>query len=432
MAIDPSGPTFVSYRQSDGTEHAVAMAWALRAAGVPVWHDAADLPPGETETRLAEALTSGLSGAVLIATPEIEHSSVVKTIELPGLLDLARDPTFTFAIASTVYRGSSADLDHDAPDRLLSTPAGTLKGVKQYPIRTDTERAGLARWHARRRLEALRPRIAGNAGELLLDVQTRIPPFAARSDGDLVLRLRPPAPGDRRPNRAGLDDLAAFAAGLPQLLALGGAGAVRVRGGAHLSVAFALGAAMPTTLIGSVHVVDTNGEVWSGRAGVGTSGRARLVTPVDDRVLAGTGSAPVLVYVDLRPGASDPAYVALRDGHSAEFSGSLHVQSASGDFLDPTDAHGVVAELDDAIRVFASRHGTTHVHLLLRTPYGVALLLGRRLNTLRITVYEWEDGPADDGSEGDPRYLQSLRVRSGAGGSPIEEVLVPERPITTR
>jgi hypothetical protein len=427
MTVDPAGPVFVSYRQSDGTPHAVAMAWALRAAGVPVWHDAADLPPGETETRLAEALASGLSGGVLVVTPEVAHSTVVKTVELPRLLDLAADPAFTFSIASTVLNPSTGRLDYGASDRLLGTAPGTLSAIQQYAVDTDADRADLARWHARRRLEALRPRVAAQGGELLLDVQTRIPPFAAQLDGDLVLRLRPPAPGDRRPNRAGLDDLAAFAAGLPQLLALAGAGTVRVRGGAHLSLVFALGAAMPTTLIGSVHVVDTNGEVWTGRAGAASNDRSRLQT-VEDRDLTGRTGDPVLVYVDLVPNPNDAAFVVLRDDPDARFSGVLHLRTADGAFLNAVDAHDVIAELDNALRAAASRLRTTQLHLLLRAPYGIALLLGRRLNTLRVTVYEWEDGPDDAGVEAPPRYLPSLRVRSGVGGSPIDEVLLPERP----
>ena len=64
-------PVFISYRTSDGSRLAAALAWALRATGVPVWHDVTDLPPGDTTRRLQEALTSGLSGAVLIVSPDI-------------------------------------------------------------------------------------------------------------------------------------------------------------------------------------------------------------------------------------------------------------------------------------------------------------------------------------------------------------------------
>ena len=74
----------------------------MRAAGVPVWHDKSDLVPGDTNLRLKEALLSGLSGAALLATPEIELSQAVRAIELPRLLELEREPAFTFSALSAV------------------------------------------------------------------------------------------------------------------------------------------------------------------------------------------------------------------------------------------------------------------------------------------------------------------------------------------
>ena len=102
--VDPRGPVFISYRQSDGAVLATDVAWAMRAAGVPVWHDKSDLLPGDTNIRLEEALLSGLSGAALLATPEIELSRAVQTIELPQLLELERNPGFTFSVLSAVER----------------------------------------------------------------------------------------------------------------------------------------------------------------------------------------------------------------------------------------------------------------------------------------------------------------------------------------
>src|SRR6266705_5292509 len=90
--VRPLAPVFISYRTSDGSGIAAALAWALRATGVPVWHDVTDLPPGDTERRLQEALVSGLSGAVLLITPDIQHSRVVREIEVPGLLGLEPNP----------------------------------------------------------------------------------------------------------------------------------------------------------------------------------------------------------------------------------------------------------------------------------------------------------------------------------------------------
>lgn len=51
--VDLLGPVFVSYRVSDGSAHALKLAWALRATGVPVWHDETD-PPSRRHDPTAE------------------------------------------------------------------------------------------------------------------------------------------------------------------------------------------------------------------------------------------------------------------------------------------------------------------------------------------------------------------------------------------
>src|SRR4051812_41646083 len=88
IQIDPTAPVFISYRHSDGMETTTSLAWLLRAAGIPVWRDLDDLPPGDTHERLTQAIDDGLSGGVLVLTPDITQSAVVKTIEAPKLLSL--------------------------------------------------------------------------------------------------------------------------------------------------------------------------------------------------------------------------------------------------------------------------------------------------------------------------------------------------------
>lgn len=424
--VDPRGPVFISYRQSDGTETAVAVAWALRAAGIPVWHDRSDLPPGDTNRRLVEALKSGLSGAVLLITPDIQASRVVRKVELPRLLDLERHAAFTFAIGSIIER-AAGKLDYDAPDHLLKRRKGTLARLDQQPVRNPRECADVARAHARRRMEALRADVERADSVLTLDVQTRIPPFATRPDADLVLRLRPPLTGDRRPNRDGLEDLQRFLGDLPQLVALAGAEHLRVRGGAHLSVSYAIGAALPTTLIGRVEVVDTSGDSWTlqGNAPATAPAGERRLTVVDASDSIGE-PGPCVVYLDLNPSRNDSAYTALLSSLGSHVA-ALHVRPSGDLLLEPGDAAVIVGEAAHLIRDWTGRFAATEVQLLLRCPWGVALLLGRALNTVRARVYEWEDGPNNDGGTGSARYLPSLVVRSGGGGSPIEAVVLPTR-----
>ena len=426
-AVDSRGPVFISYRQSDGSDLATKTAWALRAAGVPVWHDRTDLPPGDTELRLSEAIESGLSGAVLLVTSELEHSAVVREIELPQLLELEKNRDFTFSILSTIDR-EGGKLDYDAPDRLLCQPSGALKRFKQEPALTHLQRADAARAHAQRRMQAVRTSVKTVGSVITLDVQTRIPPFATRVDADLVLRLRPPKEGQRRPHHLGLRDLSPFLADLPQLLALAGAECGIVRGGAHLTVAYALGAALPTTLIGRIDVLDTAGEVWSLDGTGPYPDLSNSLLSVDQRSQASTSSGKILVYLDLLSTPSDAAFNDLAARGPGQFAGVFHVRPVRDGNLSPDEAAAIVGEASRIIRELAGRSLTTEVHLLLRSPWTVALQLGRTLNTIRVHLYEWEDGPDDDGANVAPRYIPSLVVRSGAGGSPIEKIVMPECP----
>ena len=424
--VDPRGPVFVSHRQSDGSALATETAWALRAAGVPVWHDQSDLPPGDTDRRLAEALESGLSGAVLLVTPEIAHSRVVREIELPQLLELESDEAFTLSVLSSIER-EPGKLDYDAPDRLLAQPTGTLRRLKQEPAYTQRQRADAARAQCQRRMQAIRKEVEAAGRVLTIDVQTRIPPFAARTDADLVLRLRPPVDGDRRPHHQGLHDLKLFLADLPQLVALAGAEHVMVWGGAHLSTAYAIGAALPTTLIGRVEVVGTAGDIWALTGNAPVPDGPNQLLNVESASSASASAGAVLVYLDLLPARSDATFDDLVADRAGQFAGAFHVRPMRDGNLRPEEAAAITGEASHVIRNLVGQFRTSEVHLLLRCPWTAALLLGRTLNTLRVHLYEWEDGPDDDGNPTRSRYLPSLVVRSGAGGSPIEDVSLPIR-----
>ena len=76
--VDFLGPVFVSYRTSDGADRANRLAWTFRSIGLPTYRDREDLQPGETRARLTEALSGGLSAGVLVVTPDIANSEVVR------------------------------------------------------------------------------------------------------------------------------------------------------------------------------------------------------------------------------------------------------------------------------------------------------------------------------------------------------------------
>ncbi len=415
--VRPLAPVFISYRTSDGRDLAATLAWALRSTGVPVWHDATDLPPGDTTRRLQEALTAGLSGAVLLVTPQIRRSTVVREIELPELLALEADPAFTFAVASTVRRRPTRQqratsqlpgLDFTAPDRLLAQPDGTVQRFKQYPLFAPDDVATLARELAAQRMAAVRTL---RDPTLLLDIQTRLDPRGTPPEVPLAVRIPPPSVGRRTPNPASWTALASFLTDLPRLLAIAQAQRLHVRGGAHLSIAFALGSAVPTTSSWPVTVEDQTGEIW-GDSGSGIP--PDIIGGLPTAHVAAPAGSPVAIFIDLVP--TDPpgdAFGAHLTRHPDRYAAILRLLPAQRSRLVPAAGAAIVTELTQRIRACAAEAGTHRVHLFLRTPFPVAVLLGRALNTLEITLYEWED------SSDPPSYIQTATVASGRGGGPV-------------
>lgn len=168
---DPTGPVFISYRQSDGAELAKRLDRFLRAGGLVPWRDLVDLPPGETARRVHEAFEEGIAAAVLIVTPEIQDSQFVPAEELPELLTLEQEPhDFSLLVLNTIPKqdetasgdgrsqGDGVDagqpstddapadhplggcgrteetIDVSAPDRLLNTTGQPLEKLKQYGL----------------------------------------------------------------------------------------------------------------------------------------------------------------------------------------------------------------------------------------------------------------------------------------------------------
>jgi hypothetical protein len=407
--FDPLGPVFISYRTSDGADAAARLAWALRATGVPAWHDQHDLLPGDIEGRLEEALQAGLSGAVILVTPDVDRSEVVRFVEVARLLDLARsDARFSLAIANAVLTHDAPGeprLDHRAPDRLLGQRPGTLAGFKQYRYLEPAHADEIAAAMAMRRMTLIRE---SGASSLEIDIQTRETPGAWRSTAALVVRLPPPEDGRRVPAPAAWAVFAPFLGALPGLLAEAGVRDVRIRGGAHLSAAIALGAAIPVTSMWQVAVIAGDGRVWEeGSLG----GPVDIGSEIDDIGRSGHLAA----MVDCVPGEAHDTFGDLVDRLGGQVCAALRLRCCRDSMLDAIRGAATATALARLVRDEAARRRTTVVHLAIRAPFALALLLGRRLNTLELVLYEWE--ATADG----PMYIPTLTVAPGRG-SPVLHV----------
>lgn len=425
----PTDPVFISYRQKDGTGVAAELAWLLRAAGIPVWRDRDDLPPGDTEARLKQAIAAGISGGVLVTTPDVVNSRVVKTLEAPQLLELHRDhDAFALSIINSV-KTDDGGTDYDAPDRLLEIRPGTLSGVDQQPA----ERDGLLKlirglvWH---RIASLRERIEASDQTFHLSLQTRNTPQVYDRTGDeLDVRLRP-SDHERLPSADGLRDLKDTIGLLPDAVTRSGAHRLRVAGGAHLSVAFAVGAALPSSRIGQMDVIDQQGVTWAsrGEAQFIAQPRVQITNQGGDPSPITTGRPSIAVYVDLLPQRSDTAFTRYIEDRRPFLAAWRHLTSTSSALLDPADAGLIAADVAAHIRALSNDNSNAEVHLLLRCPFPLALLIGRLTNTLRVIVYEWDDSDPTDGEDYRARYVPIMRVRTSASSGVIQDVLLPDAP----
>lgn len=421
-AVRGDGPVFISYRQSDGTAQADALEDLLRAAGIVVWRDRTDLRPGTTIDRLEQALTRGLSAGVLVVTPDIAYSDIVRERELPRLLQLDADPDFSLCIANTVARaGEDSKCDYEAPDRLLQlVPARALADKKQANMRQPSGEVEIVRDLLMHRIEQRKPIIRTEGRSFTIQVQSRPASSALDADeDDLHIRLKPSDDG-RLPSRGGLEFLQKTLPLTSDAVYAASAKSVRISGGAHLSVGLALGAALPETKIGKVVVIDTEGNVWTSVAPDDDPQSTELtIKPIQiEQDQVATPTHRVAVFVTLTPQADQTAFEQLMNDSAARFDAAEVISVGGTERIDPREAARLSAAVAHQIKRLSASQGRAEVHLAFHGPFTMAILIGRYLNTLRTTVYEW-----DGNTNGGPYYRPAIILEPGVKDGPIAEVL---------
>ena len=427
-AVDVFGPLFLSYRQNDGSEIVAELAWLLRAAGIPVWRDKDDLPPGDTANRLSEAIDGGLSGATFVITEDIVNSPIVRSIEAPKLIDLHRDdPRFQLLIANDIAKDTGSP-DYTAPDRLLGRVKEDLKGVDQSATGPEGLLA-LTRKALTHRM--VQHRSAVEANEVFeLTIQTRnVGQVYDRTGAQLDIRVRR-STHEKLPDPGGLEDLRRTLGLLPDAITSTGARKVRVGGGAHLSVAFALGIALPSSRIGQLEVIDQRSDVWASgpEAAVPTPPTLHFDVTEHPTAPSPVDRPRVAIYVDLLPTQSDAAFERYLDEHGETLNAHAVIRSPQRGLLNPANAGAVASEVAGLTRQLSGAHSNARVDLLLAVPFGLAVLIGRLSNTLRVRLFEWDDtdDPANDSVDARPRYVPCLEVRAGSTAGPMTSVLLQD------
>ncbi|WP_284987622.1 SAVED domain-containing protein [Arthrobacter sp. fls2-241-R2A-172] len=423
-AVRGDGPVFISYRQTDGTDQAKRLEHLLRAAGLVVWRDYRDLRAGTTTDRLELALTQGLSAAVLVVTPDIVYSEIVRERELPRLLQLDEDPNFSLSIANTVGRpGSDSKCDYDAPDRLLRlTPTRALADKKQSNMLDPEGELEIARDLLMHRMEQRKSLIRADARAFTIRTQTRPTPFALDADAeDLHIRLNS-SPAGRLPGLEGLHLLRKTLPLISDAVYAARAPRIQILGGAHLSIALALGAALPETKFGTVEALDTRGETWSSDSN--SDDPMVNVINTEELVLAREqATRKVAIFVTLTPGADRTAFDRLINASTQPFTKAVMLSSTTTR-IDPLEAGRLSASIAQHIKRVAAENGRSEVHLAFHGPYTMAMLVGRHLNTVKTITYEWDDAHT-------PSYVPTLTLDPGSAEGPITDVMLDNQAADT-
>ncbi len=476
---DPAGPIFISYRQSDGTELAQRLDRFLRAGGLVPWRDLVDLPPGETARRVHEAFDEGISAAVLLVTPEIEHSNFVPEEELPALLDLEREPhDFSLSILNTIpeqdetasndgrSQGEGADagqpsnddalaahphgghgrskkaIDVLAPDRLLKTSGQPLKDLKQYGLEEFRQ---LYRDLLHRRLGALaRPAEwlpTGLPAELIAFIQAHAGWLFGDSgigDGEVTIQTQTRPVPDARTRRSGTTSLGRghdLAIRLRQDPKTGIPADEDYR---HLKETlpimvdglYSYGVSR-VTLTGGGHF--SLGWVLGAALPVTRQGGLRIVdlcgnewtdtsSDSDRRTFnavvedRGKGENGVRRVAVLIRNSNEQNQAPFDElKNSCDESFEIVIQGKGSHIYPANEGARLAEQIADELR---KRGAGKELHIAWSTATSLAPLVARRTNTLNCVLYELTQNPCASAQ----RYKRVLRVSSGIPGGPILEV----------
>ncbi|MBK8756128.1 MAG: SAVED domain-containing protein [Actinomycetales bacterium] len=416
------GPVFVSYRHSDGTEPARAVTAVLRACGLSVWLDEYAMLVGSFTYRMDEALRSGASAGVLVATPDVRLSKAIQTVEFPALARLSQESHMLLGVVSPLRR-SDGSVDEQATAGLYDPiPDFDLADHKHYGADRREDLFSLARDFVIDRMRALRPET--ERAVLRIDVATRNQASDSdRTAAHLDVRLDIHGEG-LLPSPTGMDLFAAAAPILTQAFVDSGATSVEFSGNGHLSFLLALGAVFPRSRCASMAFVDANGERWlSPRTALASPSQPLVVrTAIPDATIV-SAAERVLVSIEVLATGYAPAAVSLLAADPAGWRAAYAITpSVPGNLLSPADAEAWANDICADLVSVMSEAGVDELHLLYSGPAALAPLIGRNLTGYAVTAYE----VLDRFNPTKARYVPTIAIKVGGAVTQLRALLTEE------
>ncbi|MDO4717824.1 MAG: SAVED domain-containing protein [Propionibacteriaceae bacterium] len=451
----PDGAVFISYHHGSGSLEADFVEAYLRAGGIVPWRDVCDLDAGVVKRSICDAFEEGLSGAVLIVSEDIEQSEFVPGQELPLILDAleANPDTFQFDIVNTIRKQGTDKLDVEAPSNKLREKcprADELTGHRQSALLRSNrpeenpvnELGTVLRGLLRRRLDHWKKTKRDQV--LDIEVQTRPEPNHRSVNThtptacDLHIRLRQNH-STHIPDELDLHCLKAAIPYLIDAIDEHKIPHVRFRGGAHPSLAWALGTALPKSRPGIQTFTwrDGQGNVWTSDQShekPKTSMEFWIYQPGSDqgerversqlRQLLGLGNESrdvvVLLAADRHQNAPLQELARTR-GNGRALVIELHgPANQNGEKRIPSEEGAALArQVGSVLRELADG---AHLHLAVSAPVGLAALAARETNTISVDFYELATLTG-----GVKTYLPVMRLSAGSK-SPITGVFPQDAP----
>lgn len=454
---DNRGRVFISYKHGavDGAR-AQRIERYLNAAGIQAFLDQNDLRHGDVEGVIRNVIRTDCAGAVLVMSDNIHRSRFVKTIELPDLLRRAAIQGRPLVIDNPFRDPATKELDVRRPDQRLRLKGGPLSRLLQGDLADDRNMASfLATW--------IEKRLPGDGRPIVIDVQSYDLRFATPHGRRADFRIRgtigatfqdvsQPLPGldahllepDATVVQPRQGDtpltLDAYKLALPRLSqAIHDAAPplVVIQGGAHLPLAIALGGVITKSRYKGVVVISDDHGEWSSATPTGPHIPTRLISGWDP-IVGAQGTGRFAVFVNLVQRDND-LFTQFVTSQGTNLDGSLWIQRSphAGHLIAKEDGAAIAVEIGRLIRARADASGARHVFLCIAGTFPIAVLLGRELNTLHVTLCELMLVNADTAHDGMPNVTLEYRPIFDLSGidsqlDPQTTELQPGRPPASR
>jgi hypothetical protein len=386
---DPTGRCFLSYRRTRGGEAARLIA-ALGDHGIPTWQDVTDLASAPAEDEIRRVLRDpGTASAVLLVTPEVESSSIIRNVEIPLLIRRSETDNDFFVVpvaAGGLCYARAAEVTSNSltAQRLIDWNMQRLTDDELGPI----DAAAIAERVLKHRIQALYRRLAAQEPlrvGLFVRATAPVTPGAA-----LMVDWARHFSGKETAPETWRDVLLPALSRIADAIRREAPGReIEAFGFPTLPAAFALGVAFVAT--GGLRLAwrqitrGQSDQVWSLHAPRITSGFQARLSSKD----AKARDIALLISV---ADDTEPVFAACQDRlppvralvHITKPGAYPHV------FGTPGEAADVAHIVEDGLRAARREYGDVGtVHVFAAVPAGLAVLIGQTLNTFgTVQTYE--------------------------------------------